>query len=130
LEPELKEVLRKSPQVRSFMEQNAAASDQALQAFGEAAKQANTFGQAAIVTLVPGIENYSLDQWPAIVNQLKQAGDPRGNQVESLLSNVAQASERQQIIEYHQQQVARQNFEATRKQYNAAADKFLPQTVA
>ena len=51
LEPELKEVLRKSPQARQFFESYAAEGEQVKEAYTAGLNNAHQFGQAAILAL-------------------------------------------------------------------------------
>jgi hypothetical protein len=118
LEEETREALKK-PQVRQFLEQNAAETEQAVQSLKAAVSNSHTFGQAAVITVVPEFAQYPFEQWPALASALKQAGDPRGMQVENLLSNVAALNQRQQVLEYHQQHQQQQNFETQVKAEDA-----------
>jgi hypothetical protein len=130
LEPETREALKK-PQVRAFLETNAAETDQAVQSYKTGLQTAHSFAQAAVVTLVPELAQIPPEQWAPIANALKLQGDPRGQQLERLLSNVANVSQHQQVIAHHEQAQRHYQFETLRQEYGKQSEQVLgPMTPA
>ncbi len=125
LEPELKEVLRKSPQARQFFENYAVEGERVKEAFTAGLNDAHQFGQAAILALAPELGQVPLERWGEGINILAQSDPDRGQQLAAIFSNVAAISQRQQLLTHHQQQVAHQNFEALRQQYSRQSDEAL-----
>ncbi|HWI67126.1 MAG TPA: hypothetical protein VNS88_01885, partial [Nitrospiraceae bacterium] len=131
LEPELKEVLRKSPQARQFFESYAAEGEQVKEAYTAGLNNAHQFGQAAILALAPELSQVPLERWGEGISILAQSDPARGQQLATMFSNVAAIAQRQQLITHHEQQLAQQNFEALRQDYSKKSDEVLgPMTVA
>lgn len=111
LEPELKEVLKKSPQARAFLEQNATEAEQTKQAYSTALQQGQQVARATIAALAPQLDRIPLEQWPAAIQAIAQADPVRGKLVADTLSNWSQIQERQQLVAYHEQAQNQQHFE-------------------
>ncbi len=124
LEPETREALKR-PQVRQFLESNAAETEQAVQSLKVAVSHNQTFGQAAILALAPELAQVPLDRWAEGINILAQSDPARGRQLATMFDNVAALNQRQQVVGQYQQEVARQNFEAQRAEYSAKSDEVL-----
>ena len=124
LAEETKQAL-KNPQVRQFLETNAAETQEAVQSLRAAVTHNQTFGQAAILAIAPELAQVPLDRWAEGINILAQSDPARGQQLATMLSNVAALNQRQQVIGQYQQEVARQNFEAQRAEYSAKSDEVL-----
>jgi hypothetical protein len=126
LAPETSEWLKKAPaQGRQFLEQNAAETEQAAKAYQTAVAQAQTFGQASLMAVVPELSNVPTEQWAQAIQIVAQQNPAKGQQIVQVLQNVAALSERQQLIDHYQQSQRQQEFETVRSQYNKAADQAL-----
>jgi hypothetical protein len=124
LQPATREAL-KQPQVRQFLETNAAETDQAVQTLKTAANNANTFGQAAMLAIAPELAQVPIERWAEAVSILSQNNPARGQQLSQLLGNVAALNQRQQVLEHYQHEQRQHQFETLRKQYAQASDKVL-----
>jgi hypothetical protein len=123
LEPELKEVLKKSPQARQFLESNAAETDRAVETFKTAANHAQTFGQGALLAIAPELAQVPVERWAEAVQIIAQSDPVKGQMLGKTLSNVAALNERQQLFEHYQRDQQRQGFETYRAQQNEIINK-------
>jgi hypothetical protein len=131
LEPELKEVLKKSPQARQYLEEIATEGEQVKQAYTGALEQGQQVARATIAALAPQLDQIPLEHWGAAIQQIAATDPVRGKLVIDTLQNWSAIQERQQLMTHHQQQIAHQNFETLRQQYSRQSDEVLgPMTVA
>jgi hypothetical protein len=125
LEPETRAAL-KQPQVRQFLESNAAETDQAVQAFKAGVNQAHTFGQGAMLAIAPELAQIPVDRWAEAVNILSQTNPARSQQLQQTFANVAALNERQKLVEHYQATQHRQQIDAYRATQDAIIEKTLP----
>ena len=124
LEAETKEALKK-PQVRQFLETNAAETDRAVQAYSSGLNNAQQFAQASLVALAPELAQVPMDRWAEAVNIIAQSDPARGQQLGRMFQNVAALNERQQLVAHHEQSQRQYQFETLKQQYAQASDKVL-----
>ena len=119
LEPELKEVLRKSPQARQYLEEIATEGEQVKRAYTGALEQGQQVARATIAALAPQLDQIPLEHWGAAIQQIAATDPVRGKLVIDTLQNWSAIQERQQLMTHHAQQMARQQFEGTVKAEDA-----------
>ncbi len=109
----------KNPQVRQFLETNAAETEQAVQHLKDAVSHNQTFGQAAILALAPELGQVPLERWAEGINMIAQADPARGQQLATMFNNVAALNQRQQLLAHYDQQQQQQQFETQIKAEDA-----------
>jgi hypothetical protein len=122
LEPETREALKK-PQIRQAIENEINKAAQTQQAYTVALQQGQQVARATIAALAPQLDGIALEHWPAAIQAIAQADPVRGKLVADTLSNWSQIQERQQLVDHHQQQVSRQNFESYVKSEDARVEQ-------
>ena len=123
LAPETREALKTNPQLRQFLETNAAEKEQAVQHLKDAVSHNQTFGQAAILALAPELGQVPLERWAEGINMIAQADPARGQQLATMFNNVAALNQRQQLLAHYDQQqraqIENQQFESQIKAEDA-----------
>jgi hypothetical protein len=128
LEPELKEVLRKSPQARQFLESNAASANQAIETFKASVNQNQQIAQATLASLMPQLQSIPLENWAGAIQQIAQTDPVRGKLVVDTLSNWNAIQQRAELVQHYEQSQRQHEIETYRNQQNEIIDKAIPLT--
>jgi hypothetical protein len=122
LTPEAKQALR-NPQVRQYLEQNSAETDQAVQAYKSAVSQANVFGQSALIAIAPELATVPVEQWGQAVQILARNDPAKGQQLSQVLNTVAAVQERQALIQHYEASQRQQQIETFAKSEDARTEQ-------
>jgi hypothetical protein len=135
LEPELKEVLRKSPQAREFLEKNAAETETFSKAYSAALQNGQQLMRGTVAALAPQLNQIPFENWAAAITQIAQTDPVRGKLIVDTLQNWNAIQQQDQLqrtyhesVSQHEAAAQRQALETWRAEQNALVDKAIPLT--
>jgi hypothetical protein len=117
LEPATREAL-KNPQLRNYLEKNAAETDQFKAAYSKGLENGQHLMRATIASLAPQLGQVPIEHWPTAIAQIAQADPVRGKLIADTLRNWDTIQQQEALQTHYNAEVSRQQLESVTQREN------------